>query len=1028
MYSSEARPLLIEADPVGVGLYGDIGGLLPDDKRHLLNSLAAFAEQGPLLGHERADGGGGWHRASTAQAFRSLASADMTGAMREVFTKSGYEPRDHRIIEFLLEVLREADEPELDSLRELDADIENVLVDPSRPADLKVAALDAYHHLGPPAETETQILMRLLVETHNGVHHDPLDELRGTLLALLYPDHLAPQRIWRYLASPREAAFFGGRFWVFHQKALFETSSARQVGELLDALDENLFDQLVSSGDSSLGDLPFRVLAEGLEVLGDDIELARLISWLSIPSRSLRTLLPRSKEPLEYIWTWLQARPEIQKDIYLAWLRKQSSDGDDGHWSYWRCNPLRKTTPPNDLGLWCLDMAVQLEHSETPISLALLNQAHSSLQQQNGSYGLTLEVMKQQVEGHRTLTNRLDELCTPRPPIDELSTIEREMQDRMTEYEQEKRQRQSEWADLLRSREDELRENRLPPQILNHLAKVYFALFTEVDRNASPSSRIREFVGGDSSLADAVIAALRDAVWRDDLPEARETVSLSLESKHSFLAFPVLASLELLNAQDPALDDMCDDSRKRKVLAIHYCISKPLGHTAGSPIHDRWLLQDPDLVLDVLHQCAVAALRSGKTYIPGLNDLDSMARNDLYLDLVHGVRLRLLEAFPARAPSAQHEVLDRLLGDILRYQDIERLEALATRKLGSTSMTVAQRVRWLTVGAIVAPNQFLEPLREFIGDSEKRTRCLAEFFRNSTNEGCFGTSLLGSPSSSAVLRELIRVLGRRYGPLSQSGFVTLEMGTSDRISDWITLLESNDNILAKQALSDLVDDPELVVWRGHLSRAWERQNVVLRDATYSHPSIEQVQRTLDNGLPANAADLATLLNDHLSGISKDVRGSNSNIWRQFWNEEPELKAKHEDACRDALLAMLQERIPSKIDAAPEGRYVSDKRSDIRVSYGGFNVPIEIKKDFHRDLWSALQNQLVQQYTTDPATSGHGIYLVFWTGGEAIRPKPDGNPPTTPDELRRMLEGDLTPDLTRDQASKISVTVLDITKP
>ncbi len=1026
VYSPTARRRLIDLDPVGVGLYGDIRGFTPHNKRQLLESLAAFAEQGPLFVHERTDGGGDWHRGSTAQAFRSLASAEMTDVIRELLTKPGYESRDHRIIGFVLEVLAVADELELDSLGELTADIESVLDDPSRPADLKVAALDAYLHLGPPAETPTQILMRLLEETHNGVHDDPLDELRGALLSHLYPAHLTPRRIWQFLASPNERDFPRGRFRKFHEENLLESSSDQHVGELLDALHETGPPPLASPTGSVLGVLPVQVLARGLENQGDDVEPARLYNWLSTTSRSLRTQ-PRAREPLHFIRAWLQARPDTQKDVYLTWLRNQHMKGESNLGSYWSCNALNESAPPTDFGLWCLETAVQLEHSEPPISLALLNQSYLSLQQQSGSQGLSIEDMKERVVGHNTLASRLDELCAPPPPSDELSTFEREMQVRMAEYEDEKRQRQGEWADLLRSREDELRGNRIPPRILNDLAKVYFALFTEVDQDASPLRRIGEFVGGDPILVDAVVAALRGAVRRDDLPEAHETITLSFESKHSFLAFPVLASLELLDAQNPEFVDRCDDSRKRKALAIHYCIPRPLGHTAASSSHDRWLRQDPALVFDVLFQCAVTALRAGETYIPGLNDLDNMARNDLHRDLIHGVRLRLLKAFPVRAPSGQHEMLDRLLGEILRYQDTAMLETLATDKLASSSMTVAQRVRWLAVGAIAAPNRFLEPLREFIGDSEKRTKCLAEFFRNSTGEGYFGNSLLGSPPDPAVLRELIEILGREYGPLSENGFVTLEMGTSDRISNWITLLESNDHILAKQALSDLVDDPQLVKWRHHLSRAWERQHIVLRDAAYSHPSIEQAQRTLDNGLPANAADLATLLNNHLNGIAEDIRGSNSNIWRQYWNEDGDRKptdSRHEDTCRDALLSKLQQRLPSEVDASPEGRYASDKRADIRVGFGGFNVPIEIKKDFHRDLWNALQEQLVEQYTTDPATSGHGIYVVLWVGGTEISRRPDGKRPTTPDELIELLECDLTPE----QTGKISVKVLDVTKP
>lgn len=1022
VHSREARPLLMKADPVGVGLYGDIEGLLPDENVQLLESLVEFAKHGQLFGHERADDRGSSYIGSTAQAFRSLASKDMVPAIKDLLAQPVTDTSNHRIIGFVLEVLGEAEESEPKSLGELTADIESVLVDPSRPADLKVAALGAYLHLSSPVEAQTQILMRLLEETHDGVHHDPQDELRGALLSHLYPAHLSPSRIWQFLASPNERGLLGGRFWTFHQTTLLDESSNQQVGELLDALHETGPPPLAGRTASVLGVSPIQVLARGLENQGDDVELARLYNWLSTNSRSLRHH-PRSGEPLQYIQTWLQTRPDTQKDVYLTWLRHQHSKGEPSLRSYWSCNALNESAPPADFGLWCLDEAVRLEHSEPPIALALLDQAYLSLQQQLGSHGLTLEVMKDRVVRHNTLANRLDELCMP-PPSDELSTFEREMQDRMAEYDQEKRQLQTKRASVLRSREDELRENQIPPHFLDELAKAYFALFVEVDQDAPPLRRISDFIGGDPILVDAVVAALRDAIWRDDLPEAHKTIALSLESKHSFLAFPVLASLELLGAQHPGLVDECDESRKRKALAIHYCIPSPLGHRAASQIHDRWAWQDPDLVFDVLYQCAAAALRAGQTYIPGLNDLDNMAQNDLHLDLVHDVRLRLLEAFPVRAPSGQHEVLDRLLGEILLCQDTATLETLVTQKLASTSMTVAQRVRWLAVGAIAAPNRLLEPLLKFIGDSERRTKCLAAFFRNCTGESYFDTSYLGPSPDPAILKAFVKSLGRQYAPLWESGLVTLEIGTSDRIGGWIGLLGSQDNILAKQALSDLADDPELVTWKGRLTRAWEHQNVALRDATYSHPSIEQAQRTLDNGLPANASDLAALLNDHLDGITDDIRGSSSNLWRQFWNEEPELTAKHEDACRDALLAMLKGGLPSEIDAAREGHYVSDKRADIRVSYGGFNVPTEIKKDSHRDLWSALQEQLIGQYTTDPATSGHGIYLVLWTGGDKISRRPDGNHPATPDELRELLEGDVAPE----QTSKISVRVLDITKP
>lgn len=112
-----------------------------------------------------------------------------------------------------------------------------------------------------------------------------------------------------------------------------------------------------------------------------------------------------------------------------------------------------------------------------------------------------------------------------------------------------------------------------------------------------------------------------------------------------------------------------------------------------------------------------------------------------------------------------------------------------------------------------------------------------------------------------------------------------------------------------------------------------------------------------------------------------------------------------------------------MDAQPEGQYAGDKRSDIRVAYEGCNVPIEIKKDTHRDLWSAIRSQLIAQYTRDVETSGYGIHLVFWFGEGGMPAPPTGTRPTTPAELQKRLEGTLT----AEEALKIAVLVLDVSR-
>ena len=94
--------------------------------------------------------------------------------------------------------------------------------------------------------------------------------------------------------------------------------------------------------------------------------------------------------------------------------------------------------------------------------------------------------------------------------------------------------------------------------------------------------------------------------------------------------------------------------------------------------------------------------------------------------------------------------------------------------------------------------------------------------------------------------------------------------------------------------------------------------------------------------------------DLLQELAGRIRTDNTDDWRQYWNEPhgQSPSPKHEDHCRDALLSALRQRLPQGVDAQPEGQYANDKRADIRVSYRDFHVPVEIKRNKHRDLWKA----------------------------------------------------------------------------
>ena len=210
-----------------------------------------------------------------------------------------------------------------------------------------------------------------------------------------------------------------------------------------------------------------------------------------------------------------------------------------------------------------------------------------------------------------------------------------------------------------------------------------------------------------------------------------------------------------------------------------------------------------------------------------------------------------------------------------------------------------------------------------------------------------------------------------------------------------------------------------------------RQNAIRREASFRHKDVDQVLQVLDNLKPANAADLAALTMDILSDMSKRIRDGNTSDWRQYWNVDSHNRPqnpKPEPGCRDALLSDLRlklERVEVnvKIDAQREVSYADDKSGDIGVTHGDFNVPVEIKKSTHRDLWRAVREQLIAKYTRDPGADGYGIYLVFWFGTEGCQMPPSGKRPTSAHELQERLLDTLS----ADEKFKIAICVIDVSK-
>ena len=986
----DARADLIERDPIGVGLYGDIREFSIKEKCALLESLN---REGIRLGSVFPN----------VMAFSVLTTLDMEPSLKTVLNDSNRDQNHQIFTRFVLEVLRGG--APLPSLYEI---LLKIVRDDTWTPSINTSALDVLIHNCPDSQDKTNDLKALLADIYAKRVSDPNDELLGTLLIQLYPQELPPSEVWDYLSGTGDRLSFR-RYYLFWQASLVGKSSDEQVAELLDDLAERLPALRPALRSHLSRYLPIRLLARGLKAHGDQIDKERLYNWLNVvESPGVEGSWDSDKNAVGEIRSWLEQRPHVQKAVFLEGLSR-CSESDKFRWQASNIYKyLYGADLPPDFGLWCLKQAVAMADTQPHVAELLLEWAFGAHADQKSDEGLSLDVLKEHTRKNETLKAYLDRLLAP-PSI---SPRQQEWEKQTRTFTEELRQREEQWLEYVRSNEAPLRENRADPYLLHKMAKVYFS-------DDDGPKAIEEEFQAERSLIDATLKGLRGAVDREDVPDIKEILGDQEEGHMHYLGLPFLAGLEEVE-EDPS---QWNDSRVRKAIAFYYCMAL-LNYRPEW--YRRLLAARPEIVAEVQMQFAVCEFRGSCEHI---HKLEELAHDPDHAQVAKHASLPLLRAFPHRRTQKQIKYLDDLLWAAIQHADRPSLQELIERKLSWKSMNDAQRVHWLAAGLIVSPRKYNDLLRDFVQGREDRILHLTAFFCPQTSAlfSSFGESRLGIPG----LGLLIHLVGSYVGPdlLNADGEFTPAMQASRLVNDLIQRLAASPAKDASDALGRLLADPALSRWHDILSRAQDAQRMIRRDAIYRHPNIEQVCQTLDGGTPANAADLAALVMDRLLELADQIRRGNTDDWSQYWNEPHKQPPtpKHEDRCRDALLSDLQKRLPKGIDAQPEGQYANDKRADIRVSSGDFQVPVEIKKNMHRDLWSACKNQLIKLYTSAPDTDGYGIYLVFWFGeidGCRTQPPPSGTRPANAEELKTRLEATLSPDETR----KISVCVINVSRP
>ncbi len=996
----KSRSQIIDCDPLGTLLHGDVKGFSPQEKSALVQRVAQ-----QLLGKDD------YHRliSSRDANVEDLATPDMAGVFRRYLATPVTNDCDLRATLLVLRSLQfEA------VVSGLTSDLLRIVRDDQWHTEIRSHALRAFLRQCTDKGQAAQDLTGLLEDLANGDVHDEYDELLGLLLDKLYPSLLGPSALVRFL-KPQEHINLSGRYKLFWYELRTRDTDSRRIAELLDSLCERLAQvrERFTSRDPRLDfvyRLPGSLVARYLSTATEEVNPLRLYNWVAV---SFVRTFGIDVEDKNIIKNWIADHPGALRSIVDCGLKRcAEAGGSDDHAREFR-TILDSLDSPRQLVEWLHEQS--LSASDPGIGESLLQLSERGIEIGDAFDGPSAKRVEAEDANDSLPTDSVREMELERPIGSKLLVAATDEEHHVEPW-------QEEWRVTVRRNQEALRANRCPPSILNGLANAYFGQMILLD-GKTPTERLRSLLG-DQSLVDAALGGLRGTVHRDDIPSSREIVNLVKDDLIHPLAYPFLAGLAEIDHAQGKVESLLDQQQLGIALAIHYAarVSDPEpyrteargGSAQGSPPWHRSLLQfEPGLVAEVLVKVARAEISKGFVLFHVLHQLEVSPD---HAGVARLACLPLLRSIPPRSNVTQMDGLACLLRAAIQYCDPDELVALIDQKLSLSTMHAGQRVYWLTAGLFVTPTKYRKELVKALADKEMLISRLIDLAVGSAWDPPL--EMLDTLS----LECLIRAVGKLHIPLGRH---PLRIAGSLFGEELVKLLSKDPSTEASAALARLSQSTDLQAWRHRMREGQVQQAEIRRAASFRYVSTRDLRRTLRNQQPASAADLAALTADLLEGIARTIRDGNTSGWRQYWDFDKgkhPLKPRHEELCRDSLLSTLQrELLPLETDALPEGHYAGDRRADIRVSYGEFNLPVEIKKSLHRQLWSSIRNQLVRHYTRDPGCDGYAIYVVLWFGADTAQPSPEGSRPRSANDLKNSLEDKLT----ASERLKISIVVIDV---
>ncbi|MCP4579277.1 MAG: hypothetical protein GY846_23635 [Deltaproteobacteria bacterium] len=557
--------------------------------------------------------------------------------------------------------------------------------------------------------------------------------------------------------------------------------------------------------------------------------------------------------------------------------------------------------------------------------------------------------------------------------------------------------------------------------ILAWAAMVYQGLFYDLADIPDADNRLVSVTN--EEVADALVQGFMHYVENPNIPKKKAIIESWLENK--IPRTHILLTLSVFLRQKTGMIV--------PVEALPNCLAAvvtafPVGNKVPG-YHETlsaWIFsevrQNPNVVKSILKEMWILGATNKNADLPGFSQISRDCGSQKFLA---SLSANVLETGINEA----HETVGKLVS-ILLFHDQQAAIVIGKTELARSELSSKVLAIWSTALFVIDPTKHLNSWRTLMSGEDAALWNAIEIIRGVRYETRAAVSL-----ASVQRAEIVAVMGQRFPHIGRpfQGWDGNQepWDASEFIANQIRLLAADYSTDAGNQLERLENDGGLASYHDLIRHHRAQHQKQQRESSFEFASPEEVAEAISNRAPATPRDLLAFIIDHFGELSRGITRTQRERYRAYWNESGKklIKPKHEEVCSGLLAEDLQNRIQThNLIVTVEHHMVADKECDLVVLQGIDRLlPIEVKHHFNRELWTAWRTQLDRLYTSDAMASGHGIYLVLWSGEDKNRkmPKiPNGiKRPASATGLCRALES-LIPEEDR---HRLRVVVVDISR-